>query len=105
MPSPNSRTRLAGALAALLIASAAAAARADAATFCVKKPGCSGTPVGLGAALELAADADGDDRVEIGPGTFATPTGFAFAGATATGGLQLIGSGPATVLAADAPDS
>lgn len=77
-----------------------APASAQAATFCVSKPSCSGTPQpGLQQALDAAAATAEADRIEIGPGTFQNgPTGFF----TNVDGSQvtIVGSGDATVLTA-----
>ncbi len=104
MTSTRFSIRLAGAVAAFLAAGAVSAAGAQATTFCVLAPGCTGTPVdGLQEALDLAAGAAGDDRVELGRGTFTSPKGFSYLGAATEGALELVGSGPGTVVAADAP--
>ena len=104
MASTRLPVRLAGALAAFLAAGAVSAAGAQAGTYCVLAPGCAGTDVdGLQQALDLAAGAAGDDRVELGPGTFTSPIAFSYLGAATGGALELVGAGPGTVVAADAP--
>ncbi|HEX8104010.1 MAG TPA: hypothetical protein VF533_15435, partial [Solirubrobacteraceae bacterium] len=79
----------------------AAAPAASAATYCVSKPGCTGTEATLANALKAAGDSPEPDRVEVGPGDYPTGSGFVYAEA-APNTLELVGSGPATVLRAAA---
>ncbi len=79
--------RLALGLAALALLPASASAD----TFCVQKPTCAGmdVPAGLQAALDLAGNHAGPDRIELGP----TPTPL-------SGPFQYVGGGPLELVGA-----
>jgi hypothetical protein len=82
----------------LMCAGGAAAASASATTYCVADSGCvagGGTSKpDLQSALDAAVTNLGDDRVQVGPGTFqaAGPNGFQYA-APAGNTVQLVGAG------------
>jgi hypothetical protein len=93
----------------LLCANGLAASSASAVTFCVADPGCVGTSQpNLQSALTMAQTSMGDDRVQVGPGTFqaAGPGGFTYS-AAAGNTVQLVGagSGQTTLTAPDITSS
>jgi hypothetical protein len=91
---------------ALILTAAAVAlpAGASAATFCVAKPGCTGAAQsGLQAAFTAARDRAGDDRIEIGPGTFAEAySGFTY-GENGDDKLEVVGAGEDKTILASPP--
>src|SRR5215211_789479 len=91
------KTRVRLAAVAVALACALAPATAAGATFCVSKPGCTGSSQpDLQAALDAAAASAEDDRIEIGPGTFvgneSAMRGFAYQDASGHK-LEIVGSG------------
>jgi hypothetical protein len=84
-------------LAAVFVAAAAAlgtAGSADALTYCVAAPACSGTvSPDLQSALTTAAISTVPDRVEVGPGDFYAPSGFLYTPVGAGNSLELVGAG------------
>src|SRR6188768_3880968 len=90
------RLRLRAGLAAMVAAltlSLISVASAQAATYCVQAPGCTGTNATLDQALSYAAASTDNDTVQIGPGTF-SGNGFRYAPGADGGQLTIQGAGP-----------
>jgi hypothetical protein len=75
----------------------AAASSADAATYCVANQPCVDAggidKPDIDGALSAAAVAFGTDRIEIGPGTFYTSTGWAYDTAAQQNAVHIVGAG------------
>lgn len=99
MPGLRSILLTAPAVAALCLPIAA-----DAATYCVEKPSCTGLDVTLAGGLTEAAGSPDDDRIEIGAVTL-PPASYAYAPAIDAGGLQIVGSGRTATILQNQPAS
>ena len=104
-------TRILLLLAGLALACWLGADRADAKTYCIKKPWCAGTDIvhvdDLEEALKTAGSTATEDSIQLGPAVFTTTTGFKYDSGGIAGNHVKISGVDGTVLrtVADTTDS